>query len=54
MKANERACPFPFYGSLSISLSMGKAFDLGDFIEPLGGIVTSCCGQYRRHIQGQK
>lgn len=28
---------------------MGKAFDLGDFIELPGGTVTSCCGQYRRH-----
>lgn len=45
MKANERACPFLFYGSPNISLSMARVFDLGDFIELPGGIVTSCCGQ---------
>lgn len=49
MKANEKAYPFPFYGSPSISLSMERAFDLGDFTELPGGIVTSCCGQYRKH-----
>lgn len=48
-KVRGKACLFPFYGLPSISLSTGKAFDSGGFIEQLAGIVTSCFGKYKRH-----